>query len=459
MLPFRNAGPPEDDYLVDGLTDDLIDALSMTPGLRVRPRGVVMQHKNVSDPREVGRELDVQVVVDGTMRTSADAIRVSARVFSVHDGFQIWAKRFEGTRADVFRIGDDASREVAAALAVRTPTRAAMLTDPIAVDLYLRGRHEFLKFWGTANERAIQLLRAAHEHAPSDPLIMAGYAAALARQFGTATPADHNDSAKQIAEEAVRIAPQLAEAHLALALVKLHDTDPAGVAASVVRALSLSPLLPDAHQLRARLLSEVGAPRDAIEAANRTMQLEPRLSHLRYDVQARSRAMLGEWDLADYGAPPQDPDSSNLYWVMATRFTMWKRDAAAAAHLAEIVKGADTTSVLVRSFTGFVIDKNVPAAERSRMDERKRSKTITTRMQIFWNQLSAEVRTYVGENAIDDVRTAVDLGLFDIAWMDHCPLLDEMRKDPEFRALRDRVAARARAVLVQLRGSDETMAR
>jgi len=64
VLPFRNAGPPEDDYLVDGLTDDLIDALSMTPGLRVRPRGVVMQHKGASDPREIGRALGVQVVVE-----------------------------------------------------------------------------------------------------------------------------------------------------------------------------------------------------------------------------------------------------------------------------------------------------------------------------------------------------------------------------------------------------------
>src|ERR1700690_1691570 len=101
VLPFRNAGPPEDDYLVDGLTDDLIDTLSMMPGLRVRPRGVVMQLKGTSgDPRQLGRELNVQVVVDGTVRPAADSIRVSARVLSVEDGFQLWAKRFDGTRAE-----------------------------------------------------------------------------------------------------------------------------------------------------------------------------------------------------------------------------------------------------------------------------------------------------------------------------------------------------------------------
>ena len=66
-----------------------------------------MKHKNdASDPRQIGRELGVQVVVEGTVRAAADAIRVSARVLSVEDGFQIWAKRFDGSRADVLRLGE-----------------------------------------------------------------------------------------------------------------------------------------------------------------------------------------------------------------------------------------------------------------------------------------------------------------------------------------------------------------
>jgi serine/threonine-protein kinase len=460
VLPIRNAGPPEDDYLVDGLTDDLIDALSMTPGLRVRPRGIVMQHKNAGDPRALGRDLGVQVVVEGTMRTSADAIRVSARVLSVEDGFQIWAKRFDGTRSDVLKIGDEASREVAAALSSRAPTRAAIATDPGAIDLYLRGRHEYLKFWTTANERAIELLHQANERAPRDPLIMAAYAAALARQFGlgSANPMDRNAHARKIAEEAVRLAPQLAEAHFALAQVKLHEPDLPGTAAGVVRALSLSPLLPDAHQLRARLLSEVGTPREAIEAAHRAMQLEPRFSHLRFDVQARSRAMLGEWELGEYGEPPTDVEAANLYWIMATRFTMWKRDDVASKRLAEQLMALDAGSVLARMFVGWIFDKRIPTPERSRIDERKSAEGITKRMRIFWNQLSSEVRIYVGERPLDDVRAAVDLGLVDIAWMDRCPLLEDLRKDPEWKDMRERVASRARIVLMQLEGGQATMA-
>jgi TolB-like protein/predicted Ser/Thr protein kinase len=459
VLPFRNAGPADDDYLVDGLTDDVIDALSMTPGLRVRPRGVVMQHKNAGDPRAIGRQLGVQVVVEGTMRTSADTIRVSARVLSVEDGFQIWAKRFDGTRSDVLRIGDEASREVAAALSSRTPTRAAIATDPVAIDLYLRGRHEYLKFWSTANERAIELLHAAHERSPQDPLITAAYAASLARQFGfgSANPIERNKTARQIAEEAVRMAPQLAEAHFALAQVKLHEPDLPGTAASLVRALSLSPLLPDAHQLRARLLSEVGSPRESIEAAHRAMQLEPRFSHLRFDVQARAHAMLGEWNLVDYGEPPTEVEAANLYWIMATRFTMWKRDPAAAKLLAERLTALDAGSVLARMFVGWIFDKKIPTPERARLDERKAAEGITRRMRVFWNQLGAEMRIYVGEKPMDDVRRAVDLGLVDIAWMDGCPLLDDLRNEPGFAEMRETVATRARIVYMQLSGGEATL--
>ncbi len=462
VLPFRNAGTAEDDYLVDGLTDDLIDALSMTPGLRVRPRGIVMQHKNAGDPRSIGRDLGVQVVVEGTMRTSADAIRVSARVLSVEDGFQIWAKRFDGTRSDVLKIGDEASREVAAALSSRAPTRAAIATDPGAIDLYLRGRHEFFKFWGTANERAIELLRAAHDRAPSDALIMAAYASALARQFGlgSADPVVRNATARRIAEEAIRLAPQLAEAHLALAQVKLHEPDFPGTAAGVVRALSLSPLLPEAHQLRARLLAEVGSPRETIEAAERAMQLEPRYTpQLRYDVQGRARALLGEWNLDDYGGPPEDVEAANLYWIMATRCTMWKRDPALSAQLGESLLKLDSQSVLARAFVGWIFDQRLSQNDRANLEGRKTATNVTKRMRIFWNQLSAEVAVYTGEKtAFDDVRSAVDLGLVDITWLDGCPLFDEMRKLPEWAALRETVATRARIVYMQLQGGSATVA-
>jgi TolB-like protein len=460
VLPFRSAVAAEDEYLVEGLTDDIIDALSMTPGLRVRPRGIVMQHKNADlDPRELGRDLGVQVVVDGTVRATRDAIRVSARVLSVEDGFQIWAKRFEGSRADVLRIADDAARAIAEALTARTPTRIAMVTDPVAVDLYLRGRHEFFKFWGEANTRAVDLLAKAHERAPEDPLIMAGYAAALARQFGMGTGGERSDRARLVAEEAVRRAPRLAEGHLALANVLLHEPDSAAAAAAVTRALSLSPVLADAHELRARLLSEVGPLREAIETAHRAMQLEPRLVHLKYDVQPRSRFALGEYDPDDLGDPPEDRDTASIYWVSLGRMTMWSRDEAALGKLADKMERANVAALpLVGVMATFVRERKLTDDFRAVLVRSTTSDRLSKRMRVFWSQLSAELRSVFGEPVLDDVTRAVELGLFDVVWMDHCPLLEPLRGDPAFAALRAQVEARAAATRVQLQAIDATLA-
>jgi hypothetical protein len=143
---------------------------------------------------------------------------------------------------------------------------------------------------------------------------------------------------------------------------------------------------------------------------------------------------------------------------MAVRYTMWSRDDAAAAKIAKALATNDTHSVLVRAFIGIVLDKKIPTAERERVEERKRATTVTIRLRTFWHQLSAEVRSYVGEDAIDDVRNAVELGLFDVTWMDGCPLLENVRKHPEFPELRERVALRARAALMQLHGAEATLA-
>jgi eukaryotic-like serine/threonine-protein kinase len=149
VLPFRNLGSPEDEYLAEGVTDDLVDALSMTPGLRVLSRGAVARFRGGDrDVREVGRELRVQVVVDGSLRRAAGMLRVSARVVSVADGFQLWAKRFDRPEKDALAVSDEVASAVAQALTVQRsgPARVAP-SNAAAVDLYLRARHALRGAW------------------------------------------------------------------------------------------------------------------------------------------------------------------------------------------------------------------------------------------------------------------------------------------------------------------------
>jgi len=185
VLPFRNGGPSDDEYLADGLTDDLIDNLSMTKGLRVRSRGVVMGLKGIDrDPRELGGSLGVAVVVEGSVRRSGERLRVNARVVSVSDGFQLWAKRFDCPASEFLAVGDEMVKAVALALTVEShaPVREVN-ASPVAMDLYLRARHRYFQGFASNLGAAIELFEQALSHSPDDPMILAAYAMALARQF------------------------------------------------------------------------------------------------------------------------------------------------------------------------------------------------------------------------------------------------------------------------------------
>ena len=460
VLPFRNAGPAEDEYLSDGLTDDLIDALSMTPGLRVRPRGVVMRYKGMStDPRELGRELDVQVVVEGTVRTAGDSLRVNARVLSVADGFQLWAKRFDGTRSEVLRMGDDASRAIAEALTVEAPVRAP-LTDPEAVDLYLRGRHEFFKFWTDATDRAIDLLRQAHERAPDDPLIMSGYALALARRVSVVRDdGDRHELARKTVARALALAPQMGEPYAALAAIQTHDGDTLGAARSVRKALQLSPQLADAHDQCARMLSETNATVEALLSAQHAIQLEPRLVHLRY-VMARVSGLLGDWEEVDriFRVPPADTDDANLYWMIRTRLVSWTRNKDKAAELLVELDAAPTFTfqMMVRGMCGVMLKGDMPLPARAFLEDRTHDETATKRTRAFFCQLMAELLGAVhdGEGALAAVEEACACGLYDLLWLDRCPLLDEIRDTERFQTARKDVEARSTAVVAILTGAN-----
>src|SRR5262249_10271588 len=150
VLPFRNAGPAEDEYLADGLTEDLIDTLSMNRMLRGGSRGAVMRLRGVGrDPRELGKELGVHVVAHGTVRRTGAAVRrAAAHLGEARERSRrvpALAKRFDRPAADVLAVGDEAAAAIAEALAVdwHAPPRAP--TDPAALDLFLRARHEATK--------------------------------------------------------------------------------------------------------------------------------------------------------------------------------------------------------------------------------------------------------------------------------------------------------------------------
>ncbi len=448
VLPFRNAGPTEDAYLAEELTDDLIDSLSMTRGLKVRSRiGVLSQRSDGQDAREIGRDLGVQVVIEGSVRRGLGRVRISARLISVADGFQLWAKRFERPEQDVLAINDEAAQAIAAALTLDrdAPTREAP-SSPEAVDLYLRARHEYRKFWQENQEQALALFGQAESLAPGDPLILSGKALALSRlAFFTGRVED----AFIAAEQAVAVAPNLGEAHLALGAALLQRGDWKPAVRELRSAIGRAPSLADAHGAVGRVLLEVGDLDEAVRRIETALALDPR-TPLAFASLARCHALRRSWSRVDEAlAQTRHTKKDITYWTIRARLLLWKRDPAAAEiALAELL-ACEANIPMARLLYEVVARRRLPDALSDRPSLVPETPG-NARRRMFMTQIDAEILAYLGDDiepVISRVARIIDDGFLDIGWMDGCPMLDAVRGDPRFPPLRALVKQRADEIL------------
>ncbi len=455
VLPLRNAGPAEDDYLADGLTDDLIDTLSVGKGLRVRSRGAVWRFRGTErDPREVGRELEVQVVADGSVRRVGELLRVSVHVVSVGDGFQLWAKRFERPVADILKIGDEVASALCEALVLtwQAPSREAEI-DPVAMDLFLRARFEYHQMWRDSNNRAVTFLEQALLRAPSSPDILNALAIALCRRFAFDELADDAvDEALRVAARSLEIAPGRGEAHVAIASVRINIGETVAGARELRRAMELSPRSPDGNELYGRLLAEVGHPDEGVARGQLAMSLEPGLEGVRYEC-GRIRALQGRWEEADriFGRLPEGA-LTNLYWISRWRVVLWKGDVKVAADLlAHVAQSSFSIKDAVVAMLSVCVTKKASLESLRELDTRADCGRALRR-RAFFRQLKAEILAYTGDTdgALEALADAERAGLFDIFWLDHCPPLVRLHGDPRFEATREKVRARASEVLLAL---------
>ncbi len=443
VLPFRNAGPPEDDYLADGLTDDLIDTLSMARGLRVRSRGAVADLKQADrDPRALGRALDVQVVVDGSLRRAGDLLRISTRVVSVADGFQLWAKRFDRPAAEVLKVADEAARAVAEALTVESAPSRQALTDAAALDLYLRARHEYHRFGWDHVVRAIELYEKALERAPEDPMVLSGLAIALVRMwfFGGPGARDAGERAKEVARRASQAAPDRGEPRSALASILFHSGDPANAVRELKRALAAAPYLADAHETYGRILLEIGRFADGEGHLLGALALDPGIAGIKVDL-VRSAALQGDWARADELASRAGELEVRAQWLAHVRMALWRRDDARILRALE--QDVPMEVPLVRALIAMVRDRQRPPSPNE-IGWITDAPDAGRRRLAFFHQLMAEGAAYLGraDEALEAIERSIDGGLIDLAWIDRCPLLVPLQGHPRYAALRARVAER-----------------
>ncbi len=457
VLPFKSQGAP--DWAAQGLLEDLIDTLSMTRGLRVRPVGVVASFAGTQKAaRDVGRELGVSVVIEGSIRAVGTDLRLSTRAISVDDGFQIWAQRWQRPAAEILDVSDQAARAIADALtgSLLVPERGTQ--DPLAAEMYLRARAEQRAAYHSKErtEKVVGLFDTAVSLAPKDPHVLSGAALSHARLAFFSDGAQitvERERAQEFADRAIAIAPHLGDPWVAVATLRSHDADFVGAGRALASALRFAPNTAKARELLGSLLLEVGELDQGIDLLLGALELDPSCIDPRWDL-VRGLGLRGDLDRAWEVVTLPCADTSVMQRArVRARLALWYPDERSRAIvLAEKLPVPGVLAMVVDTMQQFFRTGKLSDENRAFYDMSSTSGSI--RVRLIALQAYAEITAAAKEDvamSLVHVRNAVDLGLLDAAWMDGCPLLGEMRKEPSWPELRGRVEERAMGVRAAVR--------
>jgi eukaryotic-like serine/threonine-protein kinase len=288
VMPFENSThESEIDYLVDGITEGVINTLSRMPKLRVMARSTVFRYKGREvDPQKVAAELNVRAVLTGRMRQIGDQFSIGAELVDAADGAQLWGNQYTRTMSSLVTLQDDISTEIGEKLKVKLTSgerkKLANLRpqNSGAYDLYLRGLYHWSKWTSDGFQQAIASFEEALGKDPGFALAYSG----LADCFGVSSylamdPAEAQGlilRSRAYAKRALELDEALPEAHLTLGnIAHFHDWDWALAEREFKLALELNPNLAPGHQSYSLLLMDQCLFDEAITEAELALQLDP----------------------------------------------------------------------------------------------------------------------------------------------------------------------------------------
>jgi TolB-like protein/Tfp pilus assembly protein PilF/DNA-binding XRE family transcriptional regulator len=287
VLPFANIGSfAEQDYLCEGLAEELITALTKIQGFFVVARGSAFSFRGKDvDLRDIGRRLNVDTILEGSIQKAGDRLRVTAQLIDAGSGFQLWCERYDRQMTDVFDIQDQITLAIVEQLKVELLARekgvllAQKQENLEAYNLYLKGRF----YWAQRPQgilKAIEFFERAIDKDPGSARARAGladcYATLGSWENGTLPPIDAMAQALAAASKALELDGRLAEAHTTLAYrTTHHDWDWTKAEAQFQRAFELNPNYAVCHHWYSHYLMAVGRTEESLVASRRCLELDP----------------------------------------------------------------------------------------------------------------------------------------------------------------------------------------
>ena len=450
VLPFVNASSdPDNEYLSDGITDELINALAHVEGLRVASRTSVFALKGRPlDVRAIGALLGVAWVLEGTVRRAGDRLRVTAQLTSADDGRLLWSGRYDRTFADVFAIQEELANTIVTTLRA---TSFADLADPAhkrytrsvkAYGLYLRGRYA----WNQRTQEGIsEAIRCFEQAIAEDPEYAPAYTGladsyALQLDYRNVPVAEGFARAMSYARKAIALDDSLAEAHASLAWsLFIFQWDWEESHREFTRAIELDPRYPTAHHWFAFWLVAHRRFDEALVEAHTALELDPASVSIRRMVgwvyyYARRMEPAREHLTR---AIAMNPLSEENYWILGLVLAQLQEWAEAERVLREGLAYAEL-GTYSQATLGYVLARSGRSAEA----------------EAILAGLEARAGTeYVSPVAFVTLHLGLGNRAAALDWAERClaerrgwmaylrvnPLLDPVREEPRFRSLVERM--------------------
>jgi TolB-like protein/class 3 adenylate cyclase/Flp pilus assembly protein TadD len=449
VLPFVNmSSDKENEYFSDGITEDLITALSKVSGLRVAARTSSFAFKGKNEPIEsIGAQLHVGAVLEGSVAKAGNQVRITAQLINVADGYHMWSDSYDRELQDIFAIRSQVAQTVANALQVtldagERQTLAQKPTEDLeAYQLYMKGRHAIYTYGRDGLDRGIRDLQQAIARDPGYALAHAGLAYYYVVAADFLMPGrEALPRAREAAEKALQLDPSLAEAHGWLGFVRWwYDRDYAGARREFQTAMTMQPGSPVAHASYGWYLVAAGQTDEGLAEARRAVELDP-LSHETVTFLGFNLYFARRYDQAIEQlrlAVATDPD---FYWSHVFLGRAYARAGEPAEAIAELrtARQLEPTNPEIDAAMG-----RAQADTGEREEAEKVLADLRERLRHGFVSAYYPALVHVGlgqfDEAFDWLAKAEAERSFYIGWLKVNPELDPLRSDARFAALLKKV--------------------
>jgi len=444
VLPFVNSSPdPDNEYLSDGITDELINALAKVEGLRVASRTSVFALKGkAQDVRAIGALLEASEVLEGSVRRSGENLRITAQLSSTDDGRLVWSERYDRKLVDVFAIQDEIARTIVTTLretsfADMSPAVANRHTENVlAYGLYLRGRYAWNKRTSEGVFEGIKYFEDAIGLDPTYALAYTGLADSYSLHIDYRNVPVHegHQKAKSYARKAIELDDTLAEAHASLAWSSfIYDWDWGLAAREFRRAIELDPRYAPAHQWYGFMLASQGRFDEALLEVHTAQENDPSSVSVRRSL-GYCYFYARKYDQARYHldrAIAMNPTAEESFRIQGLALTLLKDYAAAERVLREALALAPECGSSTKAALAFCL---ASAGDQSYAREIAGELEVRMKTEYVSPVENAIVQMALGqkENALDWTERAIEERRGWVAYLRVHPIVDSLRGEPRF---------------------------